>query len=325
MGSIKVGFMGLGTMGFPMCYNLHKAGYQINLPGYRQEEDCKSGYSDLVCDFDTKMATIDQMITDGAQKCSSQKELIQNSDVIMISMPNSKFVEGLMYGEEGIIENARKGTIVIDLTSADPMSTQKLNKELEKKEVELIDAPVSGGAVGSINHTLSIMVGGKKEIFEKVLPILGTIGNPDKIQYVGPSGAGHVLKVANNFLSACCTAATTEALAVCAKAGIDPQTACQVIAGSGGRSDASMNKYPNYVFAGKDFHFTMNLMTKDIGLFVSAAKDLHVPAFIANQTNQVWNIPVAEGKGNEDCMSVVKMFENWCGIQLVDIKDKTEE
>lgn len=324
MGKEKIGFMGLGTMGFPMCYNLFKAGYTMCMPVYRQEDDCRSGYSDLVPDYETKMALIHQMVEEGALAMASQKELIAGSEVIMISMPNSKFVEGLMYGEDGIIENAKAGTIVIDLTSADPMSTQKLSRELAAKGVEMVDAPVSGGAAGSIAHTLSIMAGGKKEIYERCLPILSTIGKPEKIQYIGPVGAGHTLKVANNFLSACCTAATTEALMVCAKAGIDPQVAADVIAASGGRSDASMNKYPNYVFKGKDFHFTLNLMTKDIGLFAAAAKDLQVPAFLSNITNQIWSIPVAQGKGNEDCMNLVRLYEDWCGVSFVGI-DKEEQ
>lgn len=317
---MKIGFIGLGTMGFPMCYNLSQAGYKMNLPVYRQEDDCRSGYSNLVPDENTKKTVYNRMIENGAYPCQSQKELVQNSDIIMMSMPNSKFVENVMYGSEGVIENIKKGTVVIDLSSADFMSTQKLGRALSEKGAAMIDAPVSGGAVGSVNHTLSIMAGGDKDVFQQILPVLKAIGNPDKITYVGPGGAGNILKAANNFLSACCTAATTEALMVCAKAGIDSKVACSVIGSSSGRSDASMNKYPNYVFPGKDFHFTMNLMTKDVGLFTAAAKELQVPAFIASQTSQVWNLPVVEGKGNEDCMSLVRMYEAYCGMQVVGIE-----
>lgn len=324
MAKVTIGFMGLGTMGFPMCVGLFRAGYSINLPSYRQESDCKTGHSVLVPDYEAKTMMMTSMINEGAVPMTSQQELIEKSDVIMISMPDSKFVEALMYGKEGIISNAKRGTIIVDLTSADPLSTQKLSRELENKGIEMLDAPVSGGVTGSINHTLSIMVGGKKEIYDRCLPILSTIGTADKIQYIGPSGAGHTLKVANNFLSACCTAATTEALMVCAKAGIDPQLAAKVIANSGGRSDASMNKYPKFVFTGKDFCFALNLMIKDIGLFTSTAKDLQVPAFMSNLTNQLWSIPAAEGKGKEDCMNLVKMYEDWCNVKFIGIADEAK-
>lgn len=316
----KIGFIGLGTMGFPMCFNLYKAGYSLNLPIYRIDEDAASGYSDLVPDRETKLAKIQEMLDHGAKAMSSQAELAAKSDIVMMSMPNSALIEKIMNGDDGIIANIRPGSVVIDLSSADPMSTRRLSAKLEKKGVHMMDAPVSGGAVGSIAHSLSMMVGGDEELFHEMLPILRTIGNPEKIQYVGTCSAGHMLKAANNFLSALCTAATTEAIAVCAKSGIDPVAAAKVIAGSGGRSDASMNKYPNYIFPGKNFHFTLNLMTKDIGLFVSAAKDLKVPAFLANTTNQLWNIPVAMGKGNEDCMELVRMLQSWAGVELIGIK-----
>jgi len=311
-----IGFLGLGTMGFPMCYNLSKNGYSLVLPTFRMEIDARSGLSQLVPDYQSKLAVYNDMLKAGAKGASSLEELVTNSDIILISVPTSKQVEELVLAPDGILQNARNGTIVIDMTSADPMSTKKLSQLLAEKGIEMLDAPVSGGATGAINQTLAIMVGGSEKIFEKCRPVLETLGKKEKVIHVGPNGAGNTLKAANNFLSSCCLVATTEAIMVAAKAGISPQKAIEVITGSGGRSDASMNKYPNYVFPDKNFNFTLNLMSKDIGLFNQAAKELKVPAFISNIVYQLWNIPIARGEGEEDLMNVIKMYEEWCGVKV---------
>jgi 3-hydroxyisobutyrate dehydrogenase-like beta-hydroxyacid dehydrogenase len=316
MNSKVIGFLGLGTMGFPMCYNLSKNGYSLILPTYRMEIDASSGFSSLAPDYRSKLAVFNDMLMVGAKGASSLEELVVNSDIILISLPTSQQVEELVLAPDGILQNARKGTIVIDMTSADPMSTKKLSRLLAEKGIEMLDAPVSGGAPGAINQTLAIMVGGNEEIFEKCRPVLETLGKKEKVTHVGPNGAGHTLKAANNFLSSCCLVATTEAIMVATKAGISPQKAIEVITGSGGRSDASMNKYPNYIFPNKSFNFTLNLMSKDIGLFNEAAKELKVPAFISNIVYQLWNIPIARGEGQEDLMNIIKMYEQWCGVKV---------
>jgi len=221
-----------------------------------------------------------------------------------------------MYDKEGIIANARQGAVVIDLTSADASSTQKLAKQLETKGVDMLDAPVSGGNSGAASQALTIMVGGKKEVFDKCRPIFDTIGNPEKVMYIGPSGAGDIIKSSNNFLSCCCLLATTEAVVVAVKNGIDPQTAIEVIASSGGKSDASMRKYPKTIFPGNDFYGTLNMMLKDIGLFTQAAKDSRVPAFIASNVYQCWNACANTYGGESDMANVITQFEQWCDVKL---------
>jgi 3-hydroxyisobutyrate dehydrogenase-like beta-hydroxyacid dehydrogenase len=320
-----IGFLGLGTMGFPMCYNLFKDGYPIVLPTFRMEIDANSGFSPLVPDYKKKKGLIEEMLRSGVTKASSLKELVGASDIILMSMPTSKQVEELVLASDGILLNARKGTIVIDLTSADPASTKKINLLMTEKEIEMLDAPVSGGVNGAINQTLAIMVGGKEAVFKKCRPIFNVIGKKEKIFYVGPSGAGHTLKVANNFLSSCCLVATTEAIMVAAKAGISPQRAVEVISNSGGRSDATMNKYPNCVLPDKEFNFALNLMSKDIGLFTQVAKELQVPAFLSNIVHQLWGIPIAKGEGEMDMMNIIKMYEQWCGVKLRGTADDKPE
>lgn len=311
-----LGFLGLGAMGMAMCYGLVKCGFKVALPTYRRDVDMAAGFSPVAPDAETKSARLDEMLASTGIATGSQKELIEKADVLLISMPTSRQVEGLMYAEDGIIKNIRPGSVVIDLTSADTNSTKKLAAELEAKGVDMMDCPISGGTVGASNQTLAVMAGGKDEVFEKYREVLETIGAPEKVTHVGPIGAGDTMKCANNFLSATCVAATTEALMVLAKAGIDPRVACKVIAGGGGRNDAAMYKYPNLVFPGKNMGMTVNLMLKDVNLFNEAAKAGDVPSFVGNLIYQLWHIPVAEKDGNMDLVRFVEMYEKWCDVKL---------
>jgi 3-hydroxyisobutyrate dehydrogenase-like beta-hydroxyacid dehydrogenase len=311
-------------MGLPICHGLHKSGFQLILPAYRyrREIDQTSDFSALTPDATKKAALIDHMLNNGALGAENLADVVRKSDVILLSMPTSRQVEELVLASDGILANARAGTIVIDLTSAEPLSTQKLSQLLKEKNIEMLDAPISGGVSGAAAQTLSVMVGGEKEIFERCLPIFETIGRADKIFYAGPSGSGNTVKCANNFLSFCCTAATTEAVMVCAKAGIAPQKTIEIIANSGGNNDAVTNKFPNIIFPGRNFNFTLNLMLKDVNIFNQIAKEMEVPVFIANTVYQLWNIARTEGTGNDDCRAFIHLFEKWCGVKVSGITDQ---
>lgn len=314
-----LGFLGLGSMGMAMCYGLVNCGFQVMLPAYRRDIDMAAGFSPIAPDAAAKSARLDEMLTHGGMAAESQEDLIKRSDILLISMPTSRQVEGLMYASDGIMKHIRPGSVVIDLTSADPASTKTLSIELKQRGVDMLDCPISGGTEGASNQTLAVMVGGERAVFEQYREVLETIGQPDKLVYVGPSGTGDIMKCANNFLSACCVAATTEALMVTAKAGIDPHTAIKVIQGSGGRNDAAMYKYPELIFPGKDLGMAVSLMLKDINLFNEAAKAHQVPAFVGNQIYQLWHIPVAENDGDKDLVRLVEVYEKWCGVKLIGI------
>ena len=312
----KIGFIGLGTMGFAICYGLYKKGFTMVLPTYRREIDQTCSFIPLAPDEESKTALYDEMLDNGCLGADSSSELFAKSDFIMISMPTSMQVEANMYGKEGIIKNARPGTVVIDLTSADATSTVKLSKALKERGIEMLDAPISGGQAGATNQTLTVMVGGNKDVFEISRHILETIGQKEKVTYLGPSGAGNSLKCINNFLSSLCLMASTEALMVASKAGIDPRVAAKVIASGGGSSNATSYKFPNLIFPGKGLNFATDLMLKDIGLFNGLAKEVKVPAFFGNTVYQLFGIPSSKGMGNEDLVSVVEMYEDWCGMKL---------
>lgn len=322
MSKEKIGFIGLGTMGFAMCYGLFKSGYSMVLPTYRREIDQSGSFIPLAPTKEAKTALYDEMLNNGCEGATDSAELFAKSDYIMISMPTSKQVEMNMYGEEGILANAKPGTVVIDLTSADATSTKKLAAACEEKGIELIDAPISGGQAGAINQTLTVMVGGKKEVYEKCRPILETIGNPEKVTYVGPSGAGDALKCINNYLSCTCLLASTEALSVAVKAGIDPEVAAKVIGSGGGSSNATTYKFPSLIFTGKGMNMPVDLMMKDIGLYIALAKETKVPSFYGSTSYQMFDIQSSSGNGGVDFSCVVKMFEEWTGAKLWNIDNE---
>ena len=319
---MKVGFIGLGTMGFSMCYGMYSEGYSMILPTYRKEEDLSGGFTPFVPDKERKRERYDEMLSNGCSGAASPAELFAGSDVIMISMPTSRQVEMNVYGEEGIMEHAKPGTVVIDLTSADASSTRKIAAELGKKGIAYLDAPISGGQAGAINQTLAVMVGGREEVFNQMKDIFDTIGDPAKVTYVGPSGAGDALKCANNFLSCTCLLASAEALAVAAKAGIDPKVAAEVIGNGGGSSNAVTYKFPKLLFKGQGMNMPVDLMMKDLGLFNALAKDMKVPNFYGSVSYNMFDIQSARGKGGEDFACVVSQMEEWTGVKITDLEKK---
>lgn len=312
-----IGFLGLGTMGLPICKGLVKSGYTVVIPNYRQDNPNQPAAKKA-----EKKEGIQWMLANGAKPSASQKNLFEQSDILVLSLPKSAQVEDAVTGSDGILEICKPGTLVIDMTSADAMSTKKLADLLAEKRIDFLDAPVSGGSTGAEAQTLTIMVGGRQDVYQKALPILNTIGNPDNVMYMGPSGSGDMIKCANNFLSACCAAATTEALAVCAKAGIDPHKAIEVIASSGGMSQAATFKFPKLIFPGKGWNFTVGLMGKDVGLFNSAARELQIPNLFSSLTAQILTIPMAEDGEDADCISVQKLYERWADVKLCGIDKK---
>lgn len=322
MSKEKIGFIGLGTMGFAMCYGLYKKGFTMVLPTYRREIDQSCSFIPLAPDEAAKTALYDEMLNNGCEGAADAADLFAKSDYIMISMPTSRQVEMNVYGPEGILENARPGTVVIDLTSSEVASTQKISQDLKVRGIDMIDAPVSGGQGGATNQTLAVMVGGEEAVFEKCKHILHTIGSPEKVIYAGPAGAGDAIKSINNYLSCTVLLATTEALTVAPKVGIDPKVACQIINGSGGQSNATAHKFPHLIFTGQGMNMSVDLMMKDIGLYNGLAKDTKVPCFYGGITYQMFDIQSSSGNGGVDFSSVVRMFEEWSGAKLFDIDEK---
>ena len=208
---MKVGFIGLGVMGKRMARRIYEAGYTIKV-------------------FDIVEAALNEFKSLGFETGESPGDVAEDADVVCMSLPNSKAVENVVLKENGVLSKARPGTIIVDLSSITPKAIRDIYKKVSQKGVELLDAPVSGGSAGAEAGTLTIMVGGKKEVLEKVEPLLKVIGKT--IYHVGDIGAGDTLKLVNNLLLGANMVAVAEALALGAKAGLNPKVMFEVISKS---------------------------------------------------------------------------------------------
>lgn len=292
---IKVGFIGLGTMGSNICRNVLKAGYPVVVS-------------------DINQAAVDQFVKEGAQAAVNLKELAEMADLVITMLPSSKEVEAVVFSAQGLAAGMKKGSILIDMTTANPMKTKEISEKLGEKGIEMVDAPVSGGQVKAKDGTLTIMVGGREEIYKKCLPVLEAAG--EKIFYIGPTSSGHAMKLVNNFLTGCNLAATTEAIMTAVKAGISPQVAVDVLQVSSGRTEAVENKFPNFVLPNRDYNFLFDLIYKDLSLYTELAEAMKVPAFISSVVQQIYRIPITKGEGRKDFLNIVNMYEEWCGVKI---------
>lgn len=251
----NLGFIGLGIMGKPMAGHLVKAGHKVYV-------------------YDLNPAPIKELVAQGAIACQSSKEVAENSEIIIIMVPDTPDVEQVLFGRAGVVEGVKKGAIVVDMSSISPIATKEFARRLAALGVEMLDAPVSGGQVGAENATLSIMVGGKAEVFEKVKPIFELMGK--NIVHIGGHGDGQTCKVANQIVVALTIEAVSEALVFASKAGADPQKVRQALLGGFAQSrilDLHGERMINRSFKPG---FRIQLHRKDLNLALQAARELGV-------------------------------------------------
>lgn len=290
---MRLGFIGVGAMGKPMAANLLRAGYQLQVN-------------------DVSEAALNELAGQGAIKCSTPKEAVLGTDVVITMLPNSAIVESVMTGAEGVFAGSKTGQIIIDMSSVDPFFTKSMAKAAVDKGFKYVDAPVSGGVAGATSGTLTIMVGGEKEIVEVVDPILKVLGQ--KIYYVGQVGSGDAVKVINNLLLGVNMAALGEALVLGVKAGLDPNTMYEIIKASSGRSYVVETKLPNFILKGSfDSGFAIDLQYKDLELATATAKKMGMPLPMTNIAQQVFEMARAQGLGKEDISAVIKVWEKMMG------------
>lgn len=296
MDNIVTGIIGTGKMGSPMGARLIGGGYSLIA-------------------FDVKSQAMQHLIDRGAKPAAGPKDLASRSDVIVLSLPNSEIVEEAVLGKDGVIEGAKAGSVLIDTSTSYPGSTIKISKALEAKGIEMLDAPVSGGVRGAVAGTLSVMVGGKEEVFKKCAPILSTIGK--NLFYMGPSGSGHVMKAVNNFLSASSLVATSEAVILAAKMGLAPKKVVEVLNVSSGKSHSTELKFPAYILP-RNFGsgFTLGLLNKDIEIFTRLGRDHKIPLFVANAVQQMYGYGVSQDGSEADHTEIIKYIERWVGIEI---------
>ncbi len=297
---MQIGFIGIGAMGQPMTLNLLKAEYHVTIYARHPE---KSG--------------VQEVLNAGAKLGPSPRAVAMASDVVITMLPNSPQVEEVVAGPQGLLEGARKGLIIIDMSTIAPSVSRKLAQDASTRGVHLLDAPVSGGTQGAINGTLTIMVGGEREIFEQARPVLEAMGKKENIFHVGPNGAGEVVKIVNNILCGAIAAATAESFVLGVKAGADVDTMAKIIGVSTGASWQLANQFPLRAFNGSfQPGFMTDLLHKDLGLALDLAAENAVPTVMTALTRQMYEMARAAGYGREDYTSVLKVLEQMVGVEV---------
>lgn len=292
----EVGFIGLGAMGIPMSQRLLEAGYPLAV-------------------YDVRKEAVEILVKKGAQGASSPKEVAEKCRKVITIVPNSDAVEQVVFGAGGLLEGMKAGDVLMEMTSAYPPSTLKVSQALAAKGVNMIDAPVSGGVVGAVAGTLSVMVGGDEKTFESCRPILSVMGK--NLFYIGGIGFGHALKAINNFLSATTLAATSEAIILASKMGISSQRAIEVLAVSTGRSYTTELKFPKFVLP-RTFNsgFTMELMHKDLNTVTRMAREYKVPMLLANLVQELYGYSLAHGDKKTDHTAIFSSLEDLAGTKV---------
>lgn len=292
--SEKIGFIGLGAMGQPMSKRLLAAGYKLVV-------------------YDLRREAIAALVQKGAEGATSVKELAEKCRKVITIVPNSEAVEKVVFGAQGFLEGAQAGDILIEMTSAYPPSTLRINEALRAKGIHMIDAPVSGGVIGAEAGTLSIMVGGDEAIFKVCRPILSVMGK--NLFYMGRIGAGHAMKAINNFLSATTLAATSEAVILATKLGLNPQRVVEVLQVSTGRSYSTEIKFPKYILPRTyNSGFALGLMYKDIDAVTRMAREYKIPMFLAHLVQQIFGIALAKNGEQEDHTVVFSCLEDLANL-----------
>jgi len=291
-----IGFVGTGAMGALMAQNLRKAGYPLVV-------------------YDLKDKAMEGLAKAGAEKVFSARELASRSSVVITMLPASPDVEAAVLGPEGVIEGAKSGDIVIDMSSSYPTSTKMICEQLAVKGIRMLDAPVSGGTKGAREGTLAIMVGGEEKDYEECRPILEAMGQ--NTYYLGKIGAGHTVKALNNLCSACSMVITSEALIVAKKLGLTPEKVIDAINSSSGRSWSSQFKFPTFVLNNTfNSGYSIGLMNKDLEIATRLGREVQVPMFVGALVQQLYNYAVGRGGGDECHTAIIKFIEDWRGVKV---------
>ena len=289
----KVGFVGLGNIGEPMCRCLLENGYEVSI-------------------YDVTPGAVSKLGDTAAEPAENLKVLASSAEVVLLSLPGSDVVEEAVLGERGLVEGLSSGKVLIDTSSCRPSSTRVLAEKLAESGVEMLDAPVSGGVLRAEEGKLAVMVGGREEVFERHRRVLEAFG--EKIFHVGDHGAGHLVKSLNNLLSATTLASAAEAVILAQKAGVAPETLLEVINAGNGRSYSTEVKFPNFILNRSfDDGFALGLMVKDLKIALGTAAEVGHPMFSGSAISQLWQTAFARGHGPKGHTSIYAFLENLSG------------
>src|ERR1035437_6834592 len=290
---MDIGFIGLGKMGFPMARRLIEAKHQLVV-------------------FDQRQEAVDKLVALGAQRAASPKEVADRVETVMASLPSLPASLEVATGNNGVIEGSRVKRFV-DLSTVGSHMAVRIHDLLKKRDIVQIDSPVSGGVGGAEKGTLAVMVSGPKADAEAIKPALDVIG---KVFFIGAKpGSAQTMKLANNLLSATAVVATSEAVVMGVKAGLDPAVMIDVINAGSGMNTASRDKFPRSILPRTfDFGFATGLMVKDVRLCLEEAKALGLSMEVAEAVGRLWEVVLREMGGESDFTSAIKPSEKAAGV-----------
>jgi 2-hydroxy-3-oxopropionate reductase len=291
----RVGFVGLGLMGAPMARNLMEAGHELvlyNRTRNKAEELARVG---------------------SAKVADSPREVARESATTITMLPGPPEVEQVIAGERGLLKGAREGSLIVDMSTSSPILAQELTRIARKRQVGMLDAPVSGADVGAVEGTLSIMVGGEKEHFERAKPLFDVMG--EKVVHVGPPGTGQVVKACNQIVVALTIEAVAEALVLGSKAGVDPGKVLDIL--SGGLAANKVMEVKREMLLSHDFTpgGKVEFHRKDLTIALEASRRYGVPLPVTGVVDQMFGSLMAAGRGDWDHSSLVTLIEDWAGYR----------
>ena len=291
----KVGFIGLGIMGMPMVRNLIKAGFEVTV-------------------YNRTVTKAEQVASDGARRADSPREVAAENPIVITIVSDTPDVESVIVGENCVIEGIKPDSVVIDMSTISPEATQRMAAHLRGKGAHMLDAPVSGGEQGAIDGTLSIMVGGEPQIFERCMPIFDAMGK--NIVHVGTNGMGQIVKLMNQILVAGTLNAVVEALVFAQKSGVDLDKAIEAVKGGAASSWQLTNLAPRIIK--RDFQpgFMVDLMQKDLSLVMRTADAIKVPLPVTSLIHQMYYSLQCGGDGASGTQALVKTLERLTGVQV---------
>jgi 3-hydroxyisobutyrate dehydrogenase len=286
----RIGFIGVGTMGLPMAKNLLKKDFAVTA-------------------YDTNPEAVRAAAGVGMTAGASAAEVVATADLVITMLPSSPHVESVYTGDGGVLAAARRGTLCVDMSTIDPGMSRRVAAAAEERGLRFIDAPVSGGVPRATDGTLAIMVGGSREDFTEALPALSAMGA--NVFHVGPVGSGEVVKLCNNLVAGVAAVAVSEAFRIAEGFGVDPKVVTEVISKSSGHTWVMEHAHPVPGLVpraassnGYQPGFMTDLMCKDLGLAVDAARALRVPVFAAPAAQQLYRLASSHGLGTKDFTSV---------------------
>jgi 3-hydroxyisobutyrate dehydrogenase-like beta-hydroxyacid dehydrogenase len=292
----KLGFLGLGIMGYPMARNLMRAGHEVAV-------------------WSNTAAKARELA--GAEKgvfCETPKEVGAAADCLFLCVGDTKMTKTVILGKNGVAEGAKPGTVIADASTISPDESREIGKELAKKGIHYLDAPCTGSTPGANGGTLTFMIGGEAKIWEQSKPYFDPMGK--RFYYCGGPGMGLHAKLSQNLILSNILQAFNEGLVLSTKAGVDPQLMLEILANSAAKSGLIEFKAP-YVL-NRDFspQFSVKWMHKDIGLMLDSAQALNVPLPLTALTRQMFQAAIATGHGEEDICSTIKVLEGLVGIEV---------